>query len=131
RPSLEQLGRFGVHTELLRLLDRSTDIYREVRNDPNASLHRRGGKEILSIDRGYPSNRHMHGWAVDIGDHGGMSLSDRQELVEVFLRAGSTSIGVYTWGVHADVDPRRLYTRWVGSGSSRALAPLDRYWPRR
>ncbi|MEO1171903.1 MAG: hypothetical protein AAFX94_07600, partial [Myxococcota bacterium] len=128
RPSLDSLGRFGVHSELLALLDRATDIYRG-RGDPDATLHRRGGKEILSIDRGYPSNRHMHGWAVDIGDHGGMSLRDRQELVEVFLRAGATSIGVYSWGVHADVDPRRLYTRWTGSGSSSALSPVGRYWP--
>lgn len=129
RPSLESLGRFGAHTELLRLLDRATDVYRDVREDPEATLHAVGNKEILSVDRGYPSRRHMDGWAVDVGEHGGMSAADRHELVEVFLRAGATSIGVYGWGVHADVDPSKLYSRWTGSGASGAsLSLLADYW---
>ncbi|MEM6533403.1 MAG: peptidoglycan-binding protein [Myxococcota bacterium] len=128
RPSLNRLGRLGVHGEMLRMLDRATDEYREITGNPNATLNRRGGKEILSTDRGYPSNRHRDGWAVDIGDHGGMNLADRRELVEAFLRAGATSVGVYPWGVHADVDPRRMHTTWADGVSNASLSPVGRYW---
>jgi hypothetical protein len=101
RPSLEKLGKFGMHGESLRMLDRATAILQQTHPGKKFA--------ILSSDRGYPSARHMEGWAFDVQPPAGVS---RKEMANIFIRAGATAMGHYPSFTHVDTHPGRRWTRW-------------------